>query len=114
MQRCDLVACVVCAVPVEMKAVIEVFSRRSKREVVPKQSRQCGEYRELVLQNCRGEQVRVVLSWLPRYGPVETALHFQRVLQEFHPHFAGMSGICAADRRKTFLGDLAARGNSPE
>src|SRR5438034_8901772 len=101
-----LVVCIVCVVPVETEAVVRVFSRRLKRQFKKKFDQSVGEFREISLKNSRREVVRIVLSWLPRYGPVEMALHLPRLFNFFHPRFVVMPGICAGDPTKTSLGDL--------
>ena len=46
------------------------------------------------------------VSWLPRIGLQETILHLSHILEEYHPRFAAMTGICAGDQLRVNLGDL--------
>src|SRR5205823_4954435 len=64
------------------------------------------DYRLATITNVKGEALRVHVSWLPRYGSQEMLLHLSHVIEEYHPHLAVMTGICAGDKRYVALGDL--------
>jgi nucleoside phosphorylase len=99
--------CIICALPEEadtfmrtlfqhFEVVFErAFSKRSQRE-----------YRYATVLNNYGELLKVLVSWPPAYGAVETSLHLKPILEEYKPRFVVMTGICAGDRRKVKLGDL--------
>lgn len=99
--------CIVCALAEEAEAVLKVISRRC-RVVFEKgfNTNHNYEYRYTTIQNNRGEPVTLHVSWLPDMGPLETALHFKPIIEEFRPRFVAMTGICAGDKRKVSLGDL--------
>src|SRR5438552_11376126 len=90
----DVDVCVICALPEEAEAFMrtltrqyqlafaKAFSKRSKRE-----------YRYTVIHNNNGEQLTLLVSWPPGYGPVETSLHLKPILEEFRPRFVAMTGI---------------------
>lgn len=99
--------CVICALEEEARAAIDVFSKEYSVEFQAGFSRQLRrEYRYAEVSNGHGETIRVHLSWLPDYGPIQTAIHVQSVLAEIKPRFAAMVGICAGDKRDVNLGDL--------
>jgi nucleoside phosphorylase len=103
----DIDACIICALPEEADtfmrtlalhdAVVfeKAFSKRSRRE-----------YRYATLQNNVGERLKLLVSWPPGYGAVETSLHLKPILEEFNPRFVAMTGICAGDQHKVKLGDI--------
>jgi nucleoside phosphorylase len=103
----DIDACVICALPEEADAFMrtlalhdnvvfeKAFSKRSKRE-----------YRYASIQNNSGEPLKLLVSWPPGYGAVETSLHLKPMLEECKPRFVAMTGICAGDRQKVKLGDI--------
>lgn len=72
--------CVVCAVPVETEALTRVFSRRAHRQFNKEFDKSCGDFREMTITNRQREPLRLVLSWLPKYGPIEMALHLPRLI----------------------------------
>jgi nucleoside phosphorylase len=103
--ECDV--CVICALNEEA----EVFIREASRLCHVTFQRTFGshtkrEYRYATILNNEGEPVTIYVTWLPRYGPEEMALHFKPVLAELQPRFAAMTGICAADKDRVVLGDL--------
>lgn len=103
----DIDVCVICALPEEADAFMRIlashygvvfekaFSKRSKRE-----------YRYTSVQNNVGEQLKLLVSWPPGYGAVETSLHLKPILEECKPRFVAMTGICAGDQQKVKLGDI--------
>jgi nucleoside phosphorylase len=102
---CDI--CVVCALSEEA----EVFIQETSRLCHVTFQRTFGtltrrEYRYATIQNREGEPLTIYLTWLPRYGPEEMALHFKPVLAELQPRFAAMTGICAGDKERVACGDL--------
>jgi nucleoside phosphorylase len=99
--------CIVCALAEEAQAVLEVISRRCRVKFQQGFSaRHNYEYRYTTIRNNKGEPLTLHLSWLPDKGPLETALHFKPILEEFRPRFVAMTGICAGDKRTVKLGDL--------
>ncbi len=99
--------CILCALYEEAKAVIEEFSIRCN---VQFETAFTGfdhyEYLYTTIQNNQNEPLRVLVTWLSDSGPVQTGPYFKSLLQEFHPQFAAMTGICAGYKRKVRLGDL--------
>jgi nucleoside phosphorylase len=103
----DIDACVICALPEEAETFMQTlalhdhvvfekaFSKRSKRE-----------YRYASVQNNAGEPLKLLVSWPPGYGAVETSLHLKPILDECKPRFVAMTGICAGDQHKVKLGDI--------
>ncbi len=63
-------------------------------------------YDYATLPNIDGTDLGVFVTWLPSYGPEETALQLRPMLEEFTPQFAAMTGICAGDKKKVTLGDI--------
>ncbi len=63
-------------------------------------------YDYATLPNIDGTDLGVLVTWLPSYGPEETALQLRPMLEEFTPQFAAMTGICAGDKKKVTLGDI--------
>lgn len=99
--------CIVCALAEEAQAFLDVVSELAQTSFVSGISPLYRyEYRFATIENTRGERLTLYVSWLPRYGPQEMALHLPRVLQEFRPRFAAMTGICVGDKRHVALGDL--------
>src|SRR5579859_5245475 len=100
--------CIVCALYEEAEAVLNEFSTRCKVSFAKEFSgMDLYEYRHTTIQNNRGERLTVLVTWLADKGPVRTSLHLKPFLQEFHPRFAAMTGICAGDKAKGVrLGDL--------
>jgi nucleoside phosphorylase len=98
--------CIVCALDAEARAFINAAEKWFGAQFQEGYSRNSGPYRHTTLSNHIHEPVTLHLSWLPNTGMVNLALHFKPVLDEFKPHFAGMTGICAGDKSKVKLGDL--------
>jgi len=99
--------CVVCALAEEAQAFLEVVSEQQQTSFTKRLSLQYRyDYRLATLQNNNGETLTLHVSWLPRYGPQEMVLHLSRVLEEYQPRIAIMTGICAGDAHRVRLGDL--------
>jgi len=99
--------CIVCALYEEAKAVLEEIAARCTVSFAPAFSRiDSYEYRYTTIHNTKGEPLTVLVTWLADSGPVRTSLDLKPLLQEFHPRFAAMAGICAGYRGKVRLGDL--------
>ncbi|MFL5706157.1 MAG: NB-ARC domain-containing protein [Ktedonobacteraceae bacterium] len=99
--------CVVCALPDEVRAFLEVIRQQCNvdfEEHIDRQHKY--DYRLTTIGNDRGESLALHVSWLPRYGPQEMVLHLQRVLEVYQPRIAIMTGICAGDSQQVQLGDL--------
>jgi len=99
--------CVVCALPEEARAFLEVTQQQCEGALEERLSPRHGYgYRFATLKNNKGELLNLHISWLPRYGPQEMTLHLSRVLEECQPRIAIMTGICAGDAQQVQLGDL--------
>jgi nucleoside phosphorylase len=99
--------CILCALYEEARAVIQEFSMHCEVSFAKGWSSiDHAEYRYALLPNKRGERLAVLVTWLPKNGPVHTAQYLKSLLLEFHPRFAAMTGICAGDQEKVKLGDL--------
>lgn len=99
--------CIVCALYEEASAVINEFQSRCAVSFSKAFSHlDQYEYRWSLIQNNLGEPLTVLVSWLPDSGPVRTGLDLKPLLQEFHPRFAAMTGVCAGYQEKVHLGDL--------
>src|SRR6266700_4950889 len=99
--------CVVCALPEEARAFLEILQQHCEgafEEHVS--SRYHYSSRLATIKNDKDELLNLHVSWLPRYGPQEMALHLSRVLEECQPRMAIMIGICAGDAQRVQLGDL--------
>ncbi len=99
--------CIVCALHKEANAVVDEFSKRcstSFSEAYHGLDRY--EYRYATIYNKDKEPLTVLVTWLPEIGPVATASVVRSLLQQFHPRFVAMAGICAGDQSKVQLGDL--------
>ncbi len=100
-------ACVVCALAEEAKALLDVVSQQCHTAFVSRTSPRYGyDFETTTIQNKEGEPLSLHVSWLPRVGPQETILHLSHVLEEYHPRFVAMTGICAGDRLRVSLGDF--------
>jgi nucleoside phosphorylase/tetratricopeptide (TPR) repeat protein len=99
--------CILCALYEEASVIIEEFEIRSGATFT-KAFRRTNklEYRHATIQNLRGEELSVFVTWLSDMGPIRTALDIKPLLQETKPRFVAMTGICAGDRNKVKLGDL--------
>jgi tetratricopeptide (TPR) repeat protein/nucleoside phosphorylase len=99
--------CIVCALPEEARAFLEVVRAHCASVLEERLSLRYGySYRFATLKNHKGQLLSLHVSWLPRYGPQEMALHLSRVLEECQPRIAIMTGICAGDSQQVHLGDL--------
>src|SRR6266487_6483464 len=98
--------CVVCALAEEAEAFMKVLKQEHNVSFEQGFSVEKREYRYATIPNNQKEPLKVHLSWLPRYGPIDTALHVKSLLKEFNPRLVGMIGICAGDKREVKLGDL--------
>ncbi|MFL5698426.1 MAG: tetratricopeptide repeat protein [Ktedonobacteraceae bacterium] len=99
--------CIVCALPEEARAFLEVVQRQCENPLEEGISpRYHYSYRFTSLKNDKDEPLKLHISWLPRYGPQEMTLHLSRVLEEYQPRIAIMTGICAGDAQRVQLGDL--------
>src|SRR2546425_11100933 len=99
--------CVVCALPEEVKAFLEVTQQQCEEAIEAHISPRHGySYRFATIKNNKGEPLNLHISWLPRYGPLEMTLHLSHVLEECQPRIAIMTGICAGDAQQVHLGDV--------
>lgn len=98
--------CILCALSEEAKAFRDIVSQTCNVSFIQGTSKQNWTFLSTTIQSDYNEPLKVLLTWLPRYGPLETALLMQSLLSEFKPGFAAMTGICAGDKRKVKLGDL--------
>src|SRR6266699_3570473 len=99
--------CIVCALPEEARAFLEVVQQQCEGAIEERISpRYHYSYRLATIKNDKDELLNLHVSWLPRYGPQEMALHLSRVLEECQPRMAIMIGICAGDAQRVRLGDL--------
>ena len=68
--------CIVCALPEEARAFLEVLQQQC--EGVPEEHispRYQYSYRFAAIKNNKDEPLNLHISWLPRYGPQEMSLH---------------------------------------
>lgn len=102
--------CIVCALAEEAKAVVQEFSDRCENlQFQQAFSRKNGyAYQHATLRDQKGELLALLITCLPFPGPIETALRVKSLLEEFHPRFVAMTGICAGYKEKVALGDLVA------
>jgi pimeloyl-ACP methyl ester carboxylesterase len=99
--------CIVCALPEEARAFLEVVQQQCEGAIEERISpRYLYSYRFAMLKNNKNESLNLHVSWLPRYGPQEMTLHLSHVLEECQPRIAIMVGICAGDAQHVQLGDL--------
>src|SRR2546423_12138042 len=99
--------CVVCALPEEVRAFLEVVQQHCEDSIEERMSpRYHYSYRFATIKNNKDEPLNLHISWLPRYGPQEMTLHLSRILEECQPRIAIMTGICAGDAQRVQLGDL--------
>ncbi len=104
-QLCDV--CIVCALPQEAAAFLEVVKRQCGVTLESRISpRHRHTYRSAVIRNARGEHLSLHISWLARYGPEEMTIHLSHILEEYQPRIVIMTGICAGDAQQVQLGDL--------
>ena len=103
----SLDVCIVCALPEEARAFLEVVQQQGEGVLEERISpRYHYSYRFATIKNDKDEPLSLHISWLPRYGPQEMTLHLSRVLEEYQPRIAIMTGICAGDPQRAQLGDL--------
>ena len=99
--------CIVCALPEEARAFLEVVQPQCEdtfeEHISPSYYY---SYRFATIKNDKEEPLNLHVSWLPRYGPQEMTLHLSRVLEECQPRIAIMTGMCAGDAQRVQLGDL--------
>lgn len=102
--------CIVCALPEEARAVTKEFADRSEGVLFQRAfSKLTGyEYKHAVMHNDAGEQLKILVICTPFTGAVETVNSVRSLIEEFHPRFLAMAGICAGYREKVALGDLVA------
>ncbi|MDQ2902563.1 MAG: TIR domain-containing protein [Ktedonobacteraceae bacterium] len=105
-ENADFDVCILCALSNEAKAFRDIVSQKCNVSFTSGTSKQGWTYLFTTIQNDNNEPLKIMISWLPRYGPLETALLTQSLLSEFKPSFVAMTGICAGDKRKVKLGDL--------
>ena len=99
--------CVICALAEEAKALLDVVSEQCHITFISRTSPHYGyDFQTTTIQNNQGEPLALHVSWLPHVGPPETILHLSHILEEYHPRFVAMTGICAGDRLRVSLGDL--------
>jgi nucleoside phosphorylase len=104
-------ACIVCALHEEVSAVIDEFSSRCNVSFAKAyHGLDRYEYLYTTIQNRDNEPLTVLVTWLPEIGPTAMAQEVKSLVQQFHPRFMAMSGICAGDRRKVQYGDLVVAG----
>jgi nucleoside phosphorylase len=97
---------VLCALGKEAKAFEDIVSQQCHVSFAFGMSKQGLSYRFTAIQNDYAEPLHILLSCLPRYGPLETVQLTHALVSEFRPGFVAMTGICAGDKRKVKLGDL--------
>lgn len=59
-----------------------------------------------VVENDIDEQFYVYVAWPADMGPDGTSVYMSVFLAELKPQYTFMSGICAGDKKKTYLGDI--------
>jgi len=99
--------CIVCALPEEARAFLEVVQQQCTVAFEKRISAQYKyDYQSATIKNDKDGPLNLHVSWLPRYGPQEMILHLSHVLEECQPRIAIMTGICAGDAQRVQLGDL--------
>ena len=99
--------CVVCALPEEARAFLEVVQQQCEGTIEERiSSRYHYSYRFATIKNNKDESLNLHVSWLPHYGPQEMTLHLSHILEECQPRIAIMTGICAGDAQQVQLGDV--------
>jgi nucleoside phosphorylase len=99
--------CLLCALAEEAEGLKEAF--REELGVTFQRAyhdRLRREYDYTLIRNREGEELSVLVSWLPHMGSLETGMHVKPLLEECRPRFAAMTGICAGDSEKVRLGDI--------
>jgi nucleoside phosphorylase/tetratricopeptide (TPR) repeat protein len=102
--------CIVCALAEEAEAVVNEFSDRCENIQFQQAFSQKNGYlyRYTMIKNSREELLTVLVICMPFTGPIETVNSVRPLLEEFHPRFVAMTGICAGYKEKVSLGDLVA------
>jgi nucleoside phosphorylase len=102
--------CIVCALTEEASAVINEFTDRCNGVQFKRAfSKITGyEYKHTVIKNNEGEELTVLIVCMPFTGPTETVNSVRSLLDEFHPRFVAMAGLCAGYEKEVALGDLVA------
>jgi tetratricopeptide (TPR) repeat protein len=99
--------CIVCALYEEANAVVQEFTARCGVTFTQGWSQHDHyTYHFATIQNQQGEPLTVAVTWLPKTGPIQTAMDLKVLLQNFRPRFAAMTGICAGSQEVVRLGDL--------
>jgi nucleoside phosphorylase len=98
--------CLFCALAEEAQVCIREIERLCGVSFQSGVSARSGAYRQTTIQNKQAEPLTLRVSWQLKAGPIEAGLLIRPVLEECTPYFAGMTGICAGDKRKMKLGDL--------
>src|SRR5260221_6097020 len=98
---------IVCALYEEARAVIDEFSTRCAVSFTKAfHGLDRYEYWFTMIQNTIGEPLTILVTWLPEMGPTAMAQELKILVQQFHPRFVAMTGICAGDQHNVQLGDL--------
>jgi len=97
--------CILCALPEEAEAVRNEFEARCQPFQLAFTEKRKYPYWHALVKNLREEPLAVLVMAMPFTGAVETPIFVQALLDEFHPRFIAMAGICAGDR-KVAIGDL--------
>ncbi|HTK12132.1 MAG TPA: hypothetical protein VL485_33480 [Ktedonobacteraceae bacterium] len=99
--------CLVCALPEEARALIEVIEEQCQVQFAEGHSEKLRrDYRHAFILNKEGEPLHILITWQPNPGSMEAGLLLNDFIREYQPRFVGMTGICAGDREKTALGDI--------
>jgi len=107
--------CILCALSEEVERLKEAFQEASatifkdQSPIVFERSYNAHlkrYYDYTIITNTIGEQLSVLVTWLPDNGLMEVGMQLHLLLEEFNPLFAAMTGICAGDREKVKLGDI--------
>jgi nucleoside phosphorylase len=99
--------CIICALEEEADAVEQEVSEHCQTAFATGTTDD-GRfvYRYTTITNNKQEPLTLFLFCQTHPGPVSAAHDVGSLLKEFQPRFAGMSGICAGDKRHLRLGDL--------
>jgi nucleoside phosphorylase len=99
--------CILCALAEEAEGLKAAFKEELgvtfQREYHDRLKR---EYDFTTIPTVEGEELGILVTWLPNVGVLETSLQLQPFIEEFQPRFAAMTGICAGDREKVKPGDI--------
>lgn len=97
--------CILCALSKEAESVRSEFEKRCQPFQLAFTEKRNYPYWHTLFENLREEPLTALVMAMPFTGPVETPLFVQTLLDEFHPRFIAMTGICAGDRNVA-IGDL--------